>query len=390
MGFTRKSLTDEYFINADPRVQMELLRTALSNRFGYSVDDSDPAFLIACSCLPPICQSLAKADLMIKQTLTQFATGSALEAIGADLGLERFTATAAQYHITITRDANETDDYPLSYSISGVFVNPYTNEELSEWSVSGTLDTVNSTRALTITADQGGYIPPYCVCRINQQVFTPNSNNGTTFGVSTDYWVTVGRDDETDDEFAERCYNTRTALRYYGSVKWYLTMLQNAGYKVADLVSMGTYNADGAAEYSILMYNDDFGEAPYQTSLERVQAVGYMATDLLIPGDKLSFVMPAKMGDGDDDAEITITVYRKAGDTATENEAQKAFDEWRAFGCNHFGMIDLASLSAYLRDNVPAISYLETSVAHLSQTSQPNGCIAPSQLTLTFADEWWV
>lgn len=402
MTFNRKALTDEYFISSDPRALQETLRASLSARLGYTIDDADPAFLIACSILPPICQCLAKSDLSIKQRLTQFATDEALEAMAEHLGLSRFETSAASFaqDVLISSDNIANVAYPLTYSVTLTLANPYTGDSWTmdadgEWASSDAVDTADESAefAASFEMEDDGFIPPYCThtCVLNSLTDADgvdwSASASFASGLSTlpsDGFaiLSTGSDDETDDQLAERCHYTRTSLLYVGSLMWYRTMLQNAGYPVADVAYLGI--VDSAAKLSILLYGDNYDDNALRTTIQ-----DYLLANLLMPGDNFTFVNPERFENSDGEAAtMSVTIYINTGDLTTQNAATTAFNTWIATRLHAFGMPDVADLCSYIKNAVPAVDYVQVSHDAV-ETSVPNAGMAADQFSLSFATKWW-
>lgn len=251
----RKNLSDEIFISSDPRPLQRTLRESLSKRLGYSLEDSDPCYLIGCSILPTLTQTLAGVDAGFKAGLLQFSTGSNLDAIGTSEGLERRTnSQKAQLTILlevrnagwITSDitwecsvicqmtfntnregaGNGTVDTGYSYSGNGVIPRSMLNTSLQVQYI-----------PVTLTADFDGVGLVTFPLAITQDVnFSKVHENAKAAFVEDNAYVSrQGYSPETDDEFAQRIFNTRLARSAYGSRHWYLELLKSAYPDVTDI-----------------------------------------------------------------------------------------------------------------------------------------------------------
>lgn len=252
----RKNLSDEIFISSDPRPLQRTLRESLSKRLGYSVENSDPCYLIGCSILPTLTQTLAGVDAGFKAQLLQFSTGVNLDAIGISEGLERRT-NSQKAQLTILLEVRNagwvTSD--ITWECSVICQMTYsTNRDGSNGT--GTVDTGYSysgngtiPRAMLDTSLQVQYIPITLTAdfdgvglvtfplAITQDVsFSKVHENAKAAFVESNAYVSrQGYAPETDDEFAQRIFNTRLARSAYGSKHWYLELLKSAYPDVTDI-----------------------------------------------------------------------------------------------------------------------------------------------------------
>lgn len=253
----RKNLSEEIFIASDPRPLQRTLRESLSKRLGYSVEDSDPCYLIGCSILPTLTQTLAGVDAGFKAGLLQFSTGSNLEAIGVSEGLERRT-DSQKAQLTILLEVKNagwiTSD--ITWECSVVCQMTYsTNRDGSGgtgtvdtgYSYSGTgviprsmLDTSLHLQYIpvTLTADFDGVelvTFPLAITQQDVSFSKVHENAKAEFVEDNAYVSRQGYSPETDDEFAQRIFNTRLARSAYGSRHWYLELLKSAYPDVTDI-----------------------------------------------------------------------------------------------------------------------------------------------------------
>lgn len=252
----RKNLSDEIFISSDPRPLQRTLRESLSKRLGYNVEESDPCYLIGCSILPTLTQTLAGVDAGFKAQLLQFSTGVNLDAIGISEGLERRTESQ-KAELTILLEVKNagwiTSD--ITWECSVVCQMTYSTNSGGN-NGTGTVETGYSysgngviPRSMLDTSLNIQYIPVTLIADFDGEGFVTfplsitqnvdfskvHENAKAEFVESNAYVSKQGYSPETDDEFAQRIFNTRLARSAYGSRHWYLELLKSAYPDVTDI-----------------------------------------------------------------------------------------------------------------------------------------------------------
>lgn len=340
----RKNLSDQIFVSSDPRPLQSVLRTKLSERLGYSVDEADPCYLIGCSILPTLTQTLAGVDAGFKAQLLQFSTGVNLDAIGISEGLERRTETrrsqltimlevknAGWFSSDITYSCRVQGKVPFFTDSSGAGFEDYTLTD-QIWEGEGTiqresLDTSLNVQYIPVTLDAlfdgEGYLTPELeitqVCDFSKV----HSNAAAEFVPTGVYISRKGLLAEDDDAFATRIYDARLARSAYGSKHWYLELIRGQFPEVTDI-------ATEVDTSDILMYvlTDD------ETRSENADAVRHevqrFLADRAFIGDNIYIRRPLPVGqvyDGDAKASLTIIFAfssSEAGSTSTEIESNVA------------------------------------------------------------------
>lgn len=332
----RKNLSDEIFISSDPRPLQRTLRESLSKRLGYNVEESDPCYLIGCSILPTLTQTLAGVDAGFKAQLLQFSTGSNLDAIGVSEGLERRT-DSQKAQLTILLEVKNAGwiNSDITWECSAICQMTYsTNRDGTSgtgtvetgYSYSGNgvilrsmLDTSQNVQYIpvTLTADFDGVGLVTFPLAITQDVsFSKVHENAKAEFVELNAYVSrQGYSPETDDEFAQRIFNTRLARSAYGSRHWYLELLKSAYPDVTDIQTR--INGDVLEMYVL---TDD--ETSSHGDDIRADILVWIQ-DKRFVGDEIDILKPYPVGQqssGDSKSQIDLLL------TLSKSQAKESFE----------------------------------------------------------------
>lgn len=332
----RKNLSEEIFISSDPRPLQAVLRTKLSERLGYSVDEADPCYLIGCSLLPTLTQTLAGVDAGFKAQLLQFSTGVNLDAIGISEGLERRT-DSQKAQLTILLEVKNagwiTSDITwecnvicqMTYSTNREGANG-TGTVDTEYSYSGTgtiprsmLDTSLNVQYIpvTLTADFDGEGIVTFPLAITQDVnFSKvHENAKAEFLESHAYVSRQGYSPETDDEFAQRIFSTRLARSAYGSRHWYLELLKSTYPDVTDIQT----RISGDTLEMYVLTDDESSEHGNEVRSD----IRVWIQDKRFVGDEIEILKPYPVGqESSDDSKSSIDLLL----TLSKSQAKESFE----------------------------------------------------------------
>lgn len=339
----RKNLSDEIFISSDPRPLQRTLKESLSKRLGYNVEESDPCYLIGCSILPTLTQTLAGVDAGFKAQLLQFSTGANLDAIGISEGLERRN-DSQKAQLTILLEVSNagwiTSD--ITWECSAICQMTFsTNRDGSNgagtvetgYSYSGTgviprsmLDTSLNVQYIpvTLTADFDGEGIVTFPLDIKQDVnFSKVHENAKAEFVESNAYVSrQGYSPETDDEFARRIYDTRLARSAYGSRHWYLELLKSAFPDVTDIQTR-TY---GEILEMYVLTDDESSEHGDEVRSD----IGVWIQDKRFVGDDISILKPYPVGqESSADSKSSIDLLL----TLSKSQAKESFEAVEAGAC---------------------------------------------------------
>lgn len=332
----RKNLSEEIFISSDPRPLQAVLRTKLSERLGYSVDEADPCYLIGCSLLPTLTQTLAGVDAGFKAQLLQFSTGVNLDAIGISEGLER-RADSQKAQLTILLEVKNAGwiNSDITWECNVICQMTFsTNREGSNGT--GTVDTGYSysgtgtiPRSMLDTSLNVQYIPVTLIAdfdgegivtfplAITQDVnFSKVHENAKAEFVENNAYVSrQGYSPETDDEFAQRIFSTRLARSAYGSRHWYLELLKAAYPDVTDIQTR--INGDVLEMY--VLTDDESSEHGNEVRSD----IRVWIQDKRFVGDEIDILKPYPVGqESSDDSKSSIDLLL----TLSKSQAKESFE----------------------------------------------------------------
>lgn len=290
----RKKATDLMYIDSSPAATKTELLNALSAELGYSVDASDPWAVVASCLLPFIVQTKAAADAGIKAHNVAFATGKALDILGAGCGLKRGGVSRA------------VDYVPINFS---GLVKPGIGVYALEISVQLTNkdgDKATFTNAQTVWVNRGDmpfetYLAPVYAPEDGEEYngyrLTDPENVGNTVSfrslnddtvipasISASVGSSGGRsEDEGDDAFAERVYARLYSGGRTGTAETYKDLLLNNA--PTPLGSIVDANAIDAVRYNTILtqyYSWDGGDASERFPVAEgdVVAVGLSSENL--------------------------------------------------------------------------------------------------------------
>lgn len=378
----RKTLSEHIFVSSDPRPLQNTLRANLSKRLGYSVDDADPCYLIGCSLLPTLTQTLAACDAGFKGGLLAFATGEQLDAIGESEGVIRRTGSErAQLTMILTiqnayylttdiewdirvrfkiqaREGQTTNFYDTDYVYSGSGTILKSSLNLNQ----GATNKV----AVTLTAEFEGEGYMNTTGRYLEEFdmgFDWATVEPVVVSYSTEQYISrQGYTAETDDEYAQRIYQSRKARKSYGSQTWYLDMIQSYIPEVTDAKSYIIESVMVQGETGLVLMTaseDGNGDAIREKAREILEQHAFA-------GDRIRVIKPRKRGlsvDGSGEpAEAYIDIYyspSRATGTRTdivEQASRIATDFIWEQSKKLSWVFDNAELTARLKAAIPSIT----------------------------------
>ena len=232
----RGGLLDFNLCYVDPDEEKRQILRRLSDATGRIVLESDPAAQIALAVLPSIVQARAGADAAAKTSLLSYATGAALDRLGACVGCVRFPVGPSRIRVAFMRAAGIAASLTLPY-----FRAAWTKDSAVVF------DAENIVVQWADGATLSAYVDIYCSEDGDQ------TNGAMSADLSISYSATVvitgvevlpsfgGSNGELDEPYAQRIYLANRAISAAGSASYFESIARNVGPEVWDAVAEMNY-----------------------------------------------------------------------------------------------------------------------------------------------------
>lgn len=239
----RGGLLDFNLCYVDPDEEKRQILRRLSDATGRIVIESDPAAQIALAVLPSIVQARAGADAAAKTSLVSYATGAALDRLGACVGCVRFTVGPSKVRFALERAIGNPPDAPsesASFNVKIVLTSSpsveFSGTFSFTWAENATLSNY-----VTILCNEDG--------EQNNGLFQPQmtitlSDESLIYGYVSDKHMLPsfgGSSGELDEPYAQRIYLANRAISAAGSASYFESIARNVGPEVWDAVAEMNY-----------------------------------------------------------------------------------------------------------------------------------------------------
>lgn len=254
----RFKANDFFFLETDAGVIREDIRQALADYLGYVPTDADP-YMVTCSALMPyIVQSRALADSAAKATLLTYSQGMNLDRIADNscaVGyLNRLSPQSAmlcvRLNITSLLPSYDPEHTTVLYHVEcNITHNELTYSGAYDGSIEIDGETQDYYLYFSFPCETAGSVgnqydfrtPAYTDIIERGITLTLDGETVDLTGLIASYGAYGGKDEETDDEFANRIAIQMQALRIPGGVAYYENVINDTPYLKNYYVSPETF-----------------------------------------------------------------------------------------------------------------------------------------------------
>lgn len=250
----RGGLLDFNLCYVDPDEEKRQILRRLSDATGRIVIESDPAAQIALAVLPSIVQARAGADAAAKTSLVSYATGAALDRLGACVGCVRFPVGPSKVRFALERAIGNPPDAPSESAPFNVKIVLTSSPSVEfsgtfsfTWAENATLSNY-----VTILCNEDGEQNNGL---LQSQMTITLSDESLIYGYVSDKHMLPsfgGSSGELDEPYAQRIYLANRAISAAGSASYFESIARNVGPEVWD-AHAGFYEwFSGGQEFEVL------------------------------------------------------------------------------------------------------------------------------------------
>lgn len=264
----RWGLPEVNFVETDPETIKAEIITGYEKAAGRSLAVGDPIYIFLLSLADRIIQYMNNTNTAGQQNLLSYAKGKNLEALGANMSVDRLPASSAVTTIRFTLAQALGEDYiiPANFEVTNGVVIFVTDCELII--PAGELTGEVLAICTTAGAEGNGYLAGQITTIVTPMTFLASAQNITD--------TSGGADAEDDPEYADRIKLAPNSYSVAGPKKAYEYHTQSVSSAIID-VSVTSPNPGEVKIYPLL----EGGTMPSDEVLDMIQA--YFATGEISP-----------------------------------------------------------------------------------------------------------